>query len=519
MKFIKKCAMLMAVCLGLSNYMPAACMGEEARAQRNVSPYGFVAANELYATHSSYYVDIPVLSQQTRNSDTYLCISVNQPDATVYVNGSTSGVIKESRYGYAYRVTKEGRYEVRVSGYYGGSASNSIYISNVSNDSTELELSKEYKNGNAYLIIDASDDDGIKKVTVNGSSISFNRYSGEVSYRVYNTGTYEVKLTDEKDNVITKSIYINVDDDDISLDVSKTYRSGDWYLVIKADSDNKIKQVTVNGEIINFPTSGGTEEYRITKSGTYKVIVRDKAGYTETESYYINVDEKTNTKPVVKVSQNYKQNNVQGWYLLIDATDDGSIYSVTVNGTNVPFDAVKGQAQYYVPVDGTYTIVVTDNEGNTYTTSTYAAGNAGLVNNTNSNVSSIGSTKVVFEINKKTWTKDGVIQSNMDVSPKIINSRTYLPLRYTAYALGIDPENISWNQADKTVTFYNGIETTKVTVGSKVMYVNGRAVQMDAAPVARNGRVMLPISQISSAFSNAIQIDWDNSSKKLTITR
>ena len=526
MKLIKKVAFLSAVSIGtLSSVSSYA--AEQNIPKKELTQYGFVTRNQVYndySTHDSYDYNTPQINvyEETRDSEVYIYINVNQNNATVYVNGSTSGVSQESATRYKYHATETRNYEIRVVGYYGGEARTSRYVT-VTNRDTTLELSKEYRDGNSYLIIKGRDDDGIKSVTVDGTSISFNQYKDEVSYRVYKTGTYTVKLTDKNNNTKTQSIYISVDDDNISLDLSHTSRSGKNYLVIKADSDVSINKVTVNGESISFPSNGGTQEYEVTKSGTYKVIVRDKEGYVRTDSIYIDVNENKNQKPVVKVTQNYKVNNTPGWYLIINATDDGSIASVTVNGASIPFDTVKGEAQYYVPIDGNYTINVTDNEGNTYTTTTYAAGNTGVVNVNNPKEienSSGASKKIVFKLNSKNWTENGVAQAKMDMAPKAMNSRVYLPLRYIANALGIDSSKIDWNQKTKTVTIYKGSETVKVTVGSKTMYVNGKAVSMDAAPRVSGQRVMLPISQIKKAFaSENIQLNWDNANKELTIIR
>ena len=51
----------------------------------------------------------------------------------------------------------------------------------ISTKSPTLDLSQTYKYGKCYLVIKAPDDGKIKKVTVNGKSISF-RESGETKY-------------------------------------------------------------------------------------------------------------------------------------------------------------------------------------------------------------------------------------------------------------------------------------------------------------------------------------------------
>ena len=523
MRLIRKTALVSAVCLFSLNNIPSIYAAEQTVCYRTLTQYGFGRINKLNAQTECIYTEAPTLNvyKEIKDSETYLYISVNQVGTSVFVNGTTVGVDKEDLYNFRYHVTKSGWYEVRVAGNHGGSRSESIYVE-VSDHSTSLDLSKESRNGEYYLIIKASDDDGIESVKVNDHAISFSEYSGEASYKIYNTGTYTVKVKDKKDHTQSKSIYINVNNDHLKLNLSKKYHSGKWHLLIEADSDVRINKVTVNGKVISFPSSGGKEEYEVAKSGTYKVVIRDQDGYTKTESLYIDVNSKVSQKPVVKVSQEYKVNNTAGWYLVIKATDDEGIATITVNGQNIPIDEEKGIAQYYVPVDGSYQITVTDNEGNTCTTTTFAAGNVGSDANMPSNLLNTGTqnSTIIFKLNSKKWTKDGVIQQEMNVPLIYLNSRVYLPIRYMAYALNINPENIQWNANNKIVTIYNGSQEIKTVVGSKTVYVNDVAVKIDSAPVIRKGCVMLPISQINKVFSDTgVRIDWNNNTKQLIITK
>ena len=141
--------------------------------------------------------------------------------------------------------------------------------------------------------------------------------------------------------------------------------------------------------------------------------------------------------------------------------------------------------------------------------------------NTNSNAnSSSGNTTIVFKLNKKEWTINGIAQEKMNAAPKASNSRIYLPIRQIAYALGIEPENIQWNSSTRTVTIYDNNNVVKVKIGSKTMYVNDKAITMDAAPTVSSQSVMLPLSQIRPAFSyRNINLDWNNVTKQLTIKR
>jgi len=76
-----------------------------------------------------------------------------------------------------------------------------------------------------------------------------------------------------------------------------------------------------------------------------------------------------------------------------------------------------------------------------------------------------------FVIGSKTYTLNGV-EAEMDVVPYVKDGRTYLPVRYVGYALGVDANNILWD--GKTATLIKGDKVVQVTVGSKAMIVNGR---------------------------------------------
>lgn len=519
-EILKKVAALSALCIGTSCCIPSIYAKEVATHQDAFSQYGFLTGSKVYATTPAS-ISLS-LYQETRGSDVYLIISTNQTGLNATVDNSTIGVEREDLYRFRYKVPRAGWYKVCVSGMGYGSAEDSLYV-NKSDYATSLSLSKEYKDGNCYLIIDYRDDDGIQSARVDSNNISLNEYSGKYSYRIYNTGTYTVSITDKVGHTKTESLYINTTNSkQPTLSLAKNYKMGKWYLSIKANSDSSISKVTMNGTQVTFPSGGGTEEYAVNNSCTYKVVVTDKEGLTTSDSIYIDVSQKTSSKPVVNISQNYKLKDSPGWYLIIKATDDGSIASVTVNGENVPFNSSDGTALYYVPVDGTYTIVVTDNDGNAYTSSTYAAGNAGINTNAigNSDTSISKGVTTIFKLNSRDWTQNQTAQSKMEVAPKVINSRVYLPVRYVAYALGIDSGSILWNQDTQTVTISSGSKKIVVKVGSKIMSVNGQSMTIHDAPTTRGGRVLLPVSQICKVFSSEdVQINWDNTKKQLTIIR
>lgn len=449
------------------------------------------------------------LSVSKIDGKTYLIIeSVDNSGErpTIWVNDSTNGVEYYDQYRVRYEIKRSGRYKVEARDRRNNSKVDERYIS-VDGVDSKLSLSKKVSGNNCYLVIEAYAYNKISNLTVNGLTIPFDENGEKYEYRVRESGTYTVKMTDKEGVVKTESLYINVNSNEPTLKLSKTYKNNKWYLVIEAKADNKIKTVKVNGKSISFNSNGGTEEYEVTQSDTYKVVVTDSDNQTASDSIKINIDENTKIAPTVTVTRE-KRND--GWYLVIKATDDQSISKMTVNGSTIEFNTKTGIGEYKVPVDGNYKIAVTDNDGNVTHETVYAlSGNTATTN---------PSKKIIFKLGSKAWTKDGVSQPLMDVGPQNLHSRVYLPIRYVAYALDINEGAINWDAKTKTVTITDKSNVVKLQLGSKVMYVNNQAVTMDVAPEQISGRVILPISQVTKAFSyKNVSLDWDNQMKQLTI--
>lgn len=117
-----------------------------------------------------------------------------------------------------------------------------------------------------------------------------------------------------------------------------------------------------------------------------------------------------------------------------------------------------------------------------------------------------------FQIGSTTYTVNGV-QSTMDVAPYVKDGRTYLPVRYVAYALGISPENVIWDGVK--ATFIGQGRVVQVTPGSNVLAINGAPVSMDVVAEVVDGRVMVPFRWVAQAFG--AQVDWDEATQTVTM--
>lgn len=120
--------------------------------------------------------------------------------------------------------------------------------------------------------------------------------------------------------------------------------------------------------------------------------------------------------------------------------------------------------------------------------------------------------KATFTVGSVDYTV-GEEVATADVAPYIKDGRTMIPVKYAAYALGIDPSNIKWDQATKTVTIL-GDRVVQVKIGSKDLVVNGAVLTMDAAAEVKDGRTFLPISWVASALN--VPYSWDDATKTVT---
>lgn len=99
------------------------------------------------------------------------------------------------------------------------------------------------------------------------------------------------------------------------------------------------------------------------------------------------------------------------------------------------------------------------------------------------------------------------------------NNRAMLPLRAVANALGITDDQIEWDPATKVVTLTQGEGTkVEVSVGSKMIAVNGENRTLDTEAVVQNGRTFLPMRAMLNAFGiSDSSIQWDDSAKTVTV--
>lgn len=122
--------------------------------------------------------------------------------------------------------------------------------------------------------------------------------------------------------------------------------------------------------------------------------------------------------------------------------------------------------------------------------------------------------KSVFTINATTYTVNDETKT-MDVAPEVKENRTFVPVRYLAYALGVAEDGIKWNGMTQSVTISKDTTTLGLQIGSNIITINGNEQQMDVAPYVKNGRTMLPARWIAEPLG--AQVEWDEQNQQVKI--
>ena len=113
--------------------------------------------------------------------------------------------------------------------------------------------------------------------------------------------------------------------------------------------------------------------------------------------------------------------------------------------------------------------------------------------------------EALFTINSTTYTVNEETKT-MDVAPEIKDNRTFVPIRYLAYALGVPEDGITWDPESMKVTIAKDETTVDLLIGQKYQYINKQPRKMDVAPYIKDGRTMLPARWVAEPLG--AQVEW-----------
>lgn len=120
---------------------------------------------------------------------------------------------------------------------------------------------------------------------------------------------------------------------------------------------------------------------------------------------------------------------------------------------------------------------------------------------------------IKLTIGSKTADVDGK-PVDMPAAPYIKLDRLLVPVRAVADALGCA---VTWDATSGTATLTSEEGVLALTTHSPIMQVNGKPVEMDAAPeIVGSGTMMIPVRYIAEALH--CKVTWDTSTRTATIT-
>lgn len=128
------------------------------------------------------------------------------------------------------------------------------------------------------------------------------------------------------------------------------------------------------------------------------------------------------------------------------------------------------------------------------------------------------STSVVatFTLGRATYQVNGV-GFQMDIAPYMANNRTYVPVRYLAYALGLKDSDIVWEASSERVFLTKDGKTVFLQIGNMYLNNNGQSQQMDVAPEVSQDRVCLPARWVAEAFG--AKVEWVQDTNTVIISK
>ena len=131
---------------------------------------------------------------------------------------------------------------------------------------------------------------------------------------------------------------------------------------------------------------------------------------------------------------------------------------------------------------------------------------------------SASGTTMVFTIGEDTYTINGT-ETQMDVSPVIIEERTMLPVRFVAEPLGAA---VKWEGTTQKVTVQLMDTILELWIGQSNAMINGVTTPIDpdnpnVKPLLINDRTMLPLRFVTENLG--CEVKWEDATKQVTITK
>lgn len=144
------------------------------------------------------------------------------------------------------------------------------------------------------VIIKATDESGIGKVTVNGEEITTKDDSGNYYFQPTENGKYEIEVYDTKGN---KTLHTHTENNIIkeAKAIQAKDSSGNYIVYIETITNKKVKTVKVNGQEIKSKDDQGRYYFKPSGNGIYKFSIEYEDGTTDNVEYTENRFTNNNT--------------------------------------------------------------------------------------------------------------------------------------------------------------------------------------------------------------------------------
>lgn len=362
-------------------------------------------------------------------------------------------------------------------------------------------------------------DDSSDKIEINFTLklVADPNFEGDVVLKLTGDAVDEQEVTIAK---FVKPFVVEAQQNDMQIDYRNTEIPTS--VVIKeaeAGLWDKNTQFTLELDKINFDDEG-----TIAVDDKSGLEIKDDEVKLDSKNYdndviYFTVDSRSDDEPAVVT--------ISGLQLYMDRSlpagaYDLDVYSPTMLHGDDGVAPDKGSNKGYLDMavfaadfntsDDIYTIADVNDD---FYSTTAKAGFVNIVTAGREDTDSF-TTKVVVPVGEN-YLISGENKVEIDV-PAYINANGYtmLPLRAVAVALGINENNVLWDQSTRTATVMYGSKIINMTYGQKVVYVNGAMIPATAAVEITNDRMFLGLRDLGNALG-VTDITWDAATKTATL--
>lgn len=117
---------------------------------------------------------------------------------------------------------------------------------------------------------------------------------------------------------------------------------------------------------------------------------------------------------------------------------------------------------------------------------------------------------VVFVVGQAEYYVNGQTPGvKMDVAPYIDQDRTFVPVRYLGYALGVKEKDVAWDNALQKASLTLPPNKVEMTIGEKRIITNGQAKEIDVAPQLKSDRTFLPARFVAEGLGYTVKWEQD----------